>query len=162
MGFLPWGGVGVGLVLLFACSSIDCPVQNTVETKYAIMGADGQATKLADSLYIWTQRADGRDTLLNSGVGLGEFSLQISYTNPEDTLIFYIVDSYHQETLDTVFLKKENIPHFESVDCAAHFFHRLTAVRSTHSGIDSIAIVNPNVNYDQSKTHLNIYFKQRY
>ena len=145
-----------------SCSSIDCPIQNTVATKYAIMDADGQATSFADSLYIWTRRADGRDTLLNSGTGISEFSLQISYTNPEDTLIFYIKDSYHQQTLDTVFLKKENIPHFESVDCAAHFFHRLTAVRSTHDGIDSITIVNPHVNYDQSKAHLNIFFKKRY
>ena len=157
---LPWGGVGVGFLL--ACSSIDCPVQNTVATKYAVMGADGQATTLADTLYVWTRRADGRDTLLNRLTGKDSFSLQIGYSNPEDTLIFYITDSYHQQTLDTVFLKKENIPHFESVDCAAHFFHRLTAVRSTHDGIDSITIANPHVNYDQSKAHLNIYFKRRY
>ena len=153
-----WGGVG----FLLACSSIDCPVQNTVATKYAVMGADGQATKLADTLYVWTRRADGRDTLLNRLTGKDSFSLQIGYTNPEDTLIFYITDIYHQETLDTVFLTKENIPHFESVDCAAHFFHCLTAVRSTHDGIDSITIANPHVNYDQSKAHLNIYFKKRY
>ena len=145
-----------------ACSRIDCPVQNTVATKYAIMGADGQSTKLADTLFIWTKRADGRDTLLNRGVGLSDFSLPVSYTNPEDTLIFYIIDSYHQQTLDTVFLKKNDIPHFESVDCAAHFFHYLTDVRSTHDGIDSINIANPHVNYDQRYTHLNIYFKQRY
>ena len=139
-----------------ACSSIDCPVENTVATNYAIMGA------LADTLYIWTRRADGQDTLLNRLTGKDSFSLPISYAHPEDTLIFYITDSYHQETLDTVFLKKEDIPHFESVDCAAHFFHHLTAVRSTHYGIDSITIANSHVNYDQSKTHLNIYFKKRY
>ena len=157
---LPLGGVGVGLLL--ACSSIDCPVQNTVATNYAILGADGEAATLADTLYIWTCRADGQDTLLNRLTGTNSFSLPVSYTHPEDTLIFYITDSYHQQTLDTVFLKKEDIPHFESVDCAAHFFHRLTAVRSTHDGIDSITIVNPHVNYDQSKAHLNIYFKKRY
>jgi hypothetical protein len=145
-----------------ACSSIDCPVENTVATQYAIMGADGQATEFADTLYVLTRRADGRDTLLNRLTGKDSFSLPISYTHPEDTLIFYITDSYHQQTLDTVFLKKEDIPHFESVDCAAHFFHRLTAVRSTHEGIDSITIVNPHVTYDQSQTHLNIFFKQRY
>lgn len=154
--------VGVVSSLLLACSSIDCPVDNTVATKYAILGADGQATTFADTLYVWTRRADGRDTLLNRGVGISDFSLPVSYACPEDTLIFYITDSYHQQTLDTVFLKKEDIPHFESVDCAAHFFHRLTAVRSTHDGIDSIIIANPHVNYDQSKTHLHIFFKERY
>ena len=157
---LPWGGVGVGFLL--ACSSIDCPVQNTVATQYAILDANGEAGTMADTLWIWTRRADGQDTLLNSLTGSGTFALPISYSHPEDTLIFYITDSYHQQTLDTVFLKKDDIPHFESVDCAAHFFHRLTAVRSTHEGIDSITIANPLVNYDQSYTHLNIFFKQRY
>lgn len=160
--FKPLSLGGVGVCFMLACSSIDCPVQNTVATQYAIMGADGKATTLADTLYVWSRRADGRDTLLNRLTGTESFSLPIGYANPEDTLIFYITDSYHQQTLDTVFLKKENIPHFESVDCAAHFFHRLTAVRSTHYGIDSITIANPHVNYDQSYTHLNIFLKKRY
>ena len=145
-----------------SCSSIDCPVQNTVSMQYAILDASGEASPLTDTLYIWTRRADGQDTLFNRLTASSTFSLPISYSHPEDTLIFYITDSYHQETLDTVFLKKEDIPHFESVDCAAHFFHHLTAVRSTHYGIDSITIANPHVNYDQSYTHLNIFFKQRY
>lgn len=160
--FKPLSLGGVGVCFMLACSSIDCPVQNTVATQYAIMGADGKAATLADTLYVWSRRADGRDTLLNRLTGTESFSLPIGYANPEDTLIFYITDSYHQQTLDTVFLKKENIPHFESVDCAAHFFHRLTAVRSTHYGIDSITIANPHVNYDQSYTHLNIFLKKRY
>ena len=147
---------------LSACSSIDCPVQNTVATHYAIIGTDGEPSTLADSLYIWTKRADRKDTLLNRLSGKDSFSLPVSYSNPEDTLMFYVIDQYGQQTLDTVFLKKDDIPHFESVDCAAHFFHHLTAVRSTHYGIDSITIVNPQVTYDPSITHFNIYFKQRY
>lgn len=143
-----------------ACSSIDCPVQTTVQTGYAVMDADGVATKLTDTLYVYTQRADGKDTLiLNSAINVSTFSLPISYQHPEDVLVFYMNNQAQQSTIDTVWLKKEDIPHFESVDCAAHFFHKLTDVRSTHVRIDTVMISNPDVNYDTSKTHLDIRFK---
>ena len=145
---------------LLACSSIDCPVQNTVAVNYGIVGADGIETTLSDTIYVWTQRSDGTDTLLlNRGVGLSSFTLPISYSHPEDMFVFLRSNSYGLRYLDTVWVKKDDIPHFESVDCAAHFFHRLTAVRSTHYGIDSVGITNSNVNYDQSYTHLHIRFK---
>ena len=117
---------------------------------------------MEDTLWIFTQRSDGSDTLLlNRGVGIKSFSLPISYSHPEDVLLFFIADTTGVYTLDTLWLKKDDIPHFESVDCSAHFFHRLTDVRCTHEGIDSVKIVNPQVDYDTKKTHLHIYFKNR-
>jgi len=151
----------VGLMLLFlccACSSIDCPVQNTVATQYAICDGEGNATTLTDTLWIISRRSDGTDTLLNSLVEAQSFTLPISYSHPEDTLLFIMHGTDGIWTLDSVFLKKEDIPHFESVDCSAHFFHRLTNVRCTHYAIDSVTIENPEVDYDQSKTHLRIFF----
>lgn len=154
------------LVMLFlmlaacACSSIDCPVDNTVSTQYAICDASGAAAQLDDTLWVWTQRKDGNDTLLlNRGVGLKTFSLPISYDHPEDTLVFCVADTLGHFAIDTVWLGKRDIPHFESVDCAAHFFHELTNVRSTHRAIDTISINNPSVTYDQTVTHLQICFK---
>ena len=155
---LLWGGVGVGFL---ACSSIDCPVQNTVAVNYAIYDTEGEAS-LADTLWVWTRRSDGTDTLLlNRGVGLTTFSLPISYSHPEDTLVFYIADTNGFWTLDTLYLKKDDIPHFESVDCSAHFFHDLKGARCTHNGLDSVTIVTPFVDYDPTKTHLRIYFTPR-
>ena len=152
------GGVGLGLM---ACSSIDCPVQNTVSVQYAVYDGQGEAT-MDDTLWVFSKRSDGTDTLLlNRGVGISSFSLPVSYAHPEDVLIFFIADTAGVYTLDTLWMKKDDIPHFESVDCSAHFFHRITAVRSTHDGIDSVTIVNPLVDYDTFKTHLRIYFKSR-
>ncbi len=154
------------LVALAACSSIDCPVENTVAVRYGVYGTDGideVADTLKDTLWIWTPRANGTDTLLlNRGVGLTAFALPVSYQRPVDTLIFYIADTSHVWTVDTVFLSKTDTPHFESVDCNAHFFHHLTAVRSTHRGIDTVVINQPSVTYDQSQTHLHIHFKDRH
>lgn len=146
--------------VLLGCSSIDCPVQNTVRTVYELSEA------LNDTLTVTTQRSVSavpsgatRDTiLLNSGTGLTTFSLPISYTNPVDTLIFKTV---RLVAVDTVWIEKEDIPHFESVDCGASFFHRIASVRSTHVGIDSIVLKKAFVDYDKSTAHIFVYFKAR-
>ena len=149
-------------LLITACSSVDCPIQNTVSTQYVICDEQGEAS-FADTLWIWTQRSDGTDTLLlNRLTGKSSFSLPISYSHPEDVLVFYIADTTGVATLDTLWLKKDDIPHFESVDCSAHFFHRITGVRYTHDGIDSVNFINSLVDYDQNKTHLHLYFKPRH
>ena len=70
----------------------------------------------------------------------------MSYWNEEDTLVLRIQGSgYTME--DTIWIKKNNIPHFESPDCPTKMFHLITDVNSTHTFIDSLSLVNPNVNY---------------
>ena len=153
------------LPLLISCTQIDCPVQNTVYTVYDLMKADGtRDTMLTDTLWIWTQRADGSDTLLMNrfcGASATTFDLPISYTQPEDVLMALIADTLGHYTLDTIRIKKENTPHFESVDCQAAYFHTITAVSTTHNGLDSIGINNPTVNYDASTAHFYLYRKAR-
>lgn len=176
-----WGWLAAAFLIthfscLMSCSSIDCPVQNTVATYYSLLKADGTPdTLIGDTLWIWTPRANGtgasrdytldkNDTLLNSlyGAGSSSFSLPISYTMPEDTLCLLLVDSLGREYSDTILLKKENHPHFESVDCQAAYFHTLTGVRCTHRAIDSVVINHPSVTYDDTQTHLLLYLKARY
>jgi hypothetical protein len=156
--------VFVLVAFIAACSTIDCPVQNKVAVNYAVKTVvDGVEVKdtLQDTLYVWSTRNDNKDTLLlNRGIGISSFSLPVSYSHPEDKLVFRFVDNNGVSTVDTVWLKKEDIPHFESVDCSAHFFHTLTAIRSTHQAIDTIFINNPKVNYDSSLDHIHVYFKK--
>lgn len=152
------------VAVIAACSTIDCPVQNKVAVNYAVKTiVDGVEVKdtLTDTLYVWSMRSDNKDTLiLNRGIAISSFSLPVSYTHPEDKLVFCLVDTNDVSTVDTVWLKKEDIPHFESVDCSAHFFHTLTAIRSTHKAIDTIFINNPKVNYDSSLDHIHVHFKK--
>jgi hypothetical protein len=150
----------VAVLLVSACSTIDCPVQNTVYTVYNLYTSDQRVDTLRDTMYVYTHRRDGSDTLLfNSGIGLTAFSLPISYSHPEDTIFFLTMKDRAVATVDTVFIKKEDIPHFESVDCSASFFHRLTAVRSTHYAIDSIVISKNFVDYDATSPHFHLYLK---
>ena len=150
------------LLLLTACSSIDCPVQNTVYTVYTLHKSDLSTDTLnGDTLTVYSRRHNGSDTLLlNQITAVTQFTLPMGYSNPEDTLYFYLKVA-DGETTDTVWIKKENQPHFESVDCSAAFFHHITAVRHTRNGIDSIAINKSTVNYDGNTEHFHLYLKAR-
>ena len=159
------------VVWLTACSSIDCPVQNIVSVQYEIRDKAGDALSIKDTLSVITTRLDGsnillditthlngQDVILNRLIDKSAFSLPISYSHPEDILFFCFTDTA-KTVVDTVWIKKDDIPHFESVDCSAAFFHRLTDVRCTHNYIDSLVIIEPSVDYDQTTVHFHLYPK---
>ena len=60
---------------------------------------------------------------------------------------------------DTLWVKKEDIPHFESIDCNAKYFHRLTSVRNTTNSIDSVVIKNDYVDFNNTTVHVYVYKK---
>lgn len=149
-----------------ACSSIDCPVQNSVYSVYHVYGADGQPDTLStDTLTVKTLRRNGTDTiLLNRSVDTKTFELPMSYNNPTDTLIFVQCDTagLRAPITDTVYVSKTDRPQFESVDCNIAFFHDITSVRWTRKGIDSVGINKTSVTYDASTEHFHIFFKARH
>lgn len=160
------------VAVVAACTNIDCPVNNRVYTVYNLKKADGTTDTLTkDTLWVKTLRANGTDTTIsrqiNGNVELNcffgstatTFELPISYTQPEDVLYMLVRSSKHIEYVDTVRIKKEDYPHFESVDCQAAYFHEITSVATTHNIIDSIVINNPHVNYDATTAHFNLYLK---
>ena len=143
-------------LLFFSCSTIDCPFNAFVYSKYKLAG---DVEKLSDYLTVSINKLDGTDNdLLNSITEVDSFMLPMSYSQSEDVLYFNRTSGGMSVT-DTVIVKKQDIPHFESIDCNPAFFHRIENVRYTHHGIDSIVILNKNVTYDESKTHFQIYFK---
>lgn len=155
--------VALAAMLTAACSSIDCPVQNTVSTVYGLYKSDGTADTLhGDTLTISTTRRDGNDTvLLNRCVNATGFSLPISNGAKTDTLVVELKDSA-TVTTDTLYVDKDDQPHFESVDCSMAYFHTLTGLRWTSNAIDSVTINNRNVNYDASTQHIHLYLKPRH
>jgi len=68
-----------------------------------------------------------------------------------------LIASVHE--VDTVWVKKDDHPHFESVDCNATFFHTLTGVRCTHNYIDTIVIKDPSVTFNDETIHFYLYPK---
>ena len=152
----------VVVVFLAACSSIDCPVEATVATLYQVADADGAELAFTDTMTVTSTRSDGQDTIIyNKGIGISQFSLPISYSHPEDVLVFHFDNSNNNDlhVSDTVWIKKNDYPHFESVDCNTSYFHTITDVRYTKNYIDSIVINNPSVTYDSQTVHFYLYPK---
>ena len=148
------------LSFLVSCSSFDCPLNNRVCTVYKLAG---DVTPLADALTISTTRVDGQDSvLLNQAVSADSFLLPVSYNRPEDVLYFERSNDTGWRIVDTVVIEKEDIPHFESIDCNPAYFHVIKNVRHTLLGLDSIVIKKAKVNYDATQPHLFIYFKNLY
>ena len=144
--------------LVTSCTTIDCPVNSLVLTQYQFASSDGLILTLLDTLTVSTTRKDGLDTVFNKGSNISKFYLPISYSHPEDELVFHFDgDSLH--LADTLWVKKDDIPHFESVDCNASFFHKLTDIRCTHNLLDSVVIKNPSVTNDDQVIHVYLYPK---
>ena len=176
-------GLFILLMLLSACSSIDCPVNNTVCTVYKMMKADGATDTINDTISIITRRiVEGQDpVLINRDIKASSLNVPISYDNPEDELLFffsnqdvttdtiYTTDSTYtlkNDTtiyleVDTVVVSKSNRMHFESIDCNPSYFHTITGVRYTRNRIDSIVLNKPEVNYDTSTEHFHLYIRPR-
>jgi hypothetical protein len=144
-------------VLVISCSSVDCPFKNMVRTYYNVYDHKGALLQLPDTLTIFTKRVDGSDTiLLNCGIGLQTFGLPVSYTRTEDTLYFHFYNNDYN-VYDTVWIKKENYPHFESMECKVAYFHKLTEYSYTTNCIDSLILKNDKVDYDDQTTHFYLY-----
>lgn len=129
--------------LAAACDQADCTLDNSV-TYTCNFYHKGNNVTLNDMI---TVTACGTDSVLvNQMQGATGLNLPMSYWNAEDTLVLCIDGSGYQ-LYDTIWVEKTNIPHFESPDCPTKMFHLITGVRSTHSFIDSLSLVNPTVNY---------------
>ena len=88
------------VLLSGACSSIDCPLNNTT---YAVYTLDGEVKMLTDTLTITTKRNDGRDTiLLNKSVNTTDFRLPMSYKGDNDMVILSMTDTFHVTRTDTI------------------------------------------------------------
>lgn len=153
----------VAVGMLSACSSIDCQLNNRV---YASFRLAGEVDKLYDTLTIATMRQKDNpeeDTVLINKLTLSDsLSLPMSYTRNEDTFYFTLQQyGTGETTTDTVWVDKENLPHFESVDCNPSMFHTINGVRFTRHAIDSIKVNNNKVTYYDTKAHFLIYFKNR-
>ena len=142
-------------VWLTACSTIDCPLQSSISVQYVVRDKAGKELSLKDSLTVISNRQNGDTVVLNRLINKSEFSLPISYSYPEDILFFWFKKN---DTIvaDTVWMKKDDYPHFESVDCNASFFHEITDVRHTRHVIDSLVLLNKSVTYDQTTIHFRL------
>lgn len=145
--------------MLAACSTFDCPLNNKVYASVKL--ASGQ---LDDTLSVSIPRSMGEDesdtVVVNRLTETDSLSLPMSYSHDEDLyLLHFKQKDTGAETTDSMWVKKTNEPHFESVDCSPAMFHTIGGVRYTRHNIDSISINNNKVTYNDAKAHLLLYLK---
>lgn len=150
--------IAAGLMLLAGgCSSIECPLNNTVYTKYKLAG---NVTTLTGTLTVAIKRTSGTDSvLINQDTKVDSLMIPMSYVQAEDELHFQLTTTDGTTVNDTVKVKKTDHPHFESVDCNPAYFHTITGVSYTTHAIDSVVINQPNVTYDATTPHFRLYFR---
>ncbi len=149
---------GIG-ALVAACDSTDCPINNIVYSTYGFYVATDEGESKVQVSDTLTVTACGTDSvLINRLVRGSEVELPVSHAAATDTLIFHFTDTAGRTRRDTIWMDKENIPHYESPTCPASMFHHATAVRWTRLLVDSVSIVNPNINYNVAE-NFKIYFR---
>ena len=150
----------LAILAMVGCTTLDCPLNNTVYTKYKMGGSVKQIT--GDTMFVSIKKANGEDSLLiNRDEDPDSFLLPMSYTNAEDVLYFEIRDNQKRIFKDTITVSKDNFTHFESIDCGASYFHTIKSVKTTHNLIDSVVINHKDVTYDATKAHILLYFGTR-
>ena len=145
------------VLILSACSTVDCPLNNRVMARYAFKKADGTPDTLRDSLTVKAIRMENDTLLLNSGIDLTAFDIAVSYTRKEDILGFTYKSDDGEISHDTLWIEKENYPHLESVECGPKFFHTITNLKYTRNRIDRIEINKKTVEYESSDEIFHIY-----
>ena len=143
------------MLLPWACDSIDCTLYNTVTCQCSFYGSDGSAVSITDPLTVTTCGVDS--ILINKMSSVSKLDLPLSYWQDADTIVL-TVEGEDYAIQDTMWIEKTNTPHFESPDCPTNMFHNLKEIRVTHNFIDSVNILQPLVNYDQTE-NLQIYLR---
>lgn len=147
--------------MLFAgCDSgYDCALENVAynRIKFYTIGSDGTEKEYAlpDALTV-SMMVNGESCIVvNHVTNAKEIKLPMSYTATCDTVIMDFLDRYS----DTLYIGHSNIPIYQSMECGVIMHHRLTATTSTNVIIDSLAVNETNVNFDNNE-NIKLYFTE--
>lgn len=137
-----------------ACSSEDCPINNTVMGKIAFYNPYGEAVYFSGMLSVSVVRPQGDSVVLNRKDNASSVLFPLSYMHTTDTLILDYNDGM---AYDSLYISHINTPTLVSVDCGTAMFHTITSVSSTYHVIDSIVFKSSEVNYDERENIQIIY-----
>lgn len=137
---------------LIACSENDCSLGGRPSARFAFIDSrTNTRVSLFDSLTVTALETDS--ILLNRLKGIDHITLPLSYVSDTTTFILH----YSRFLRDTIEVFHENYPHFISIDCGINMFYHLKKVDNTSILIDSIRLVNPDID-DNEKDNYRIYY----
>lgn len=133
---------------LTACDSIDCSLYNTVQCVMGFYDSEGNAVQINDTLSITA--VPNEEVLFNRGVGVQQVGFPLSYYKDKDTIEIVVWNKYSEWT-QLLVIEKQNIEHFESLDCPVKMYHTLKGVTIQPGFVDSVKIESPNIEYNNGE-----------
>ena len=155
------------LTFLILCSLLsagcdggyDCALENVAynRIKFYTIGADSTEREYAlpEPLSVSILINGVASTAINHVGSAKEIKLPMSYTAACDTVIMNFFDNCN----DTLYIGHNNIPIYQSMECGVIMHHRLTTATTTNVLIDSMAINNADVNFNNNE-NIKLYFTE--
>jgi len=144
---------------LFSCTTDDeCRTDKTVEVDIAFKQKSLNATTGVYSIVslsidsLWVQGLDNDSLIYNNKKSVTSISLPLKKFSQQTDYIFRFNDV--TDTLTVLYTTNEN--YYLSLECGCIAIHNISEVVSTQHFIDSISIINPDVN-NTTTTHIQIF-----
>ena len=144
------------MACFWGCGESDCPLTTQSVARFDFLDSKtnkpvGLTNGVTISGLVYINNELRIDTLFNQAQSY--MSLPLSYTNQTTFVMHYT------ETLrDTIELTHKNLPFVKDIECGTMMFHQVESMRYTTNVLDSVVLVNPNIN-NEEKTNFNIYYR---
>ncbi len=142
--------------LIQSCSESDCSLLTTSLARFEFLDSKThKAVELTEGAMITGIIELGDtldiDTVFNQAKSY--MSVPLSYTSQTTYVMHYT------ETLrDTIRVIHKNIPFVSDIECGAMMFYQVESIGYTTNVLDSVILVNPEINNEEKK-NFNIYYR---
>lgn len=138
------------------CSDSECPMSTVSYARFDFLDSKThQTVSLTNGATITglivQDNVPEIDTVFNQASTY--MTVPLSYTHQTTYVMHY------SETLrDTIEVTHKNIPFVSDIECGTLMFYQVEALRYTTNVLDSVTLVNPEIN-NEEKTNFNIYYR---
>lgn len=142
--------------LIQSCAESDCSLSTTSLAHFDFLDSKShQPVELTEGAMITGIITIGDtldiDTVFNQAKSY--MSVPLSYTDRTTYVMHY------NETLrDTIRIIHKNIPYVSDIECGAMMFYHVEKMEYTTNVLDSVILVNPDINNEEKK-NFNIYYR---
>ena len=142
-------------LMIQGCGESECPLTTLSFARFDFLDSETHsAVGITSGATVTGSIVSGdsilTDTLYNKAES--NMVLPLSYTNKTTYVIHYT------ETIsDTIQLTHKNTPFLKDIECGTMMFYQIEGVRYTTHALDSVVIINPNINNEEKKNFY-IYF----
>jgi hypothetical protein len=143
-------------LLIQGCGESDCSLSTVSYARFDFLDSKThKAVKLTNGVMVsgtsTIENSLVTDTLFNRAESY--MSVPLSYTKQTTYVMHY------SETLrDTIWLTHKNIPFVGDIECGAMMFYQVESFDYTNHVLDSVTLVNPEINNEEKK-NFNIYYR---